>query len=382
MLTLRADNRILVSAAKFTYLTQNYNSGVGTLNVTNTGDLSVNDPILIGEIGNSNAKIFKVASVNTTTGDITLNDIDDAAATTTSAYPESTKVTLMPYNQIRFFHTVLLGTIADETPTFNDLTPLTIFLELDPTSYYSVYEDSDNTTGFGWFKYKNSQTTEVSQESNPIPYAGFKNNTVLAIFDDFDALLNVHELKLVTLEDKFSWFNEGLSLLKNKLNLNNVEYTLSEEQTINVLSGTSEYQLPDDFSDLVEITDGDNLPVPNVSASKILTYTGENRSVVKYYIRGRFIGFVPEPTTASTVKFRYRAKAVKATSLSTYVNLPDNMFYAVKDWMMYRANLKFSNPLAASYLISFNMLMDLYIQASVKRTAHLDTFGITPTANV
>jgi hypothetical protein len=194
----------------------------------------------------------------------------------------------------------------------------------------------------------------------------------------------VAELKLVTVSDKFSWLNEALAQLKNKLNLSNVEYTVSTPQTLSILSGTAEYQLPDDFSDIVSIIDdqasgtADGGDIPYLSIAKVPSYTGDT---VCYYLRNRYIGFVPTPTESATYYYRYRAKATRVTGLSDYIDLPDNAFYSLKDWMLYRSGLKFNNPNANIYLQSFINSVNLYIQASVKRDANLDTWGIESSAN-
>ena len=371
----------MVQNAKYSYLTTNFASAVGTITVTNTDPFSVGDFILLGEMGQSDAELFKIGTIDTTTGDITLTDSSDAADTTVHSHAESTKVTVLPYDQIEFYRTAPLGTLADETPTFSASSILQAYTQIDPTSFYSTYVDTTNTTGFGWFRYKNTETSVVSSNSNPILYAGFPDNTVLSVFNDFDSLLNVNELKLVKTSDKFAWFNEGLGIIKNKLNLNNVEYTVSDETTISIVSGTSEYELPADFSDLVEIVDEDENNIENISLSKVLEYNKNSGNTVKYYIRGRYIGFTPEPDDSATYTYRYRANATRVTSLSTYIILPDNMFYALKDWMLYRAYLKFSNPLSASFLASFSSAIDLYIQAAVKRTANEDSWGINEAQN-
>ena len=196
--------------------------------------------------------------------------------------------------------------------------------------------------------------------------------------------MNVSELKLVTVADKFSWLNEALAQMKNKLNLTNIEYFVSVPQTIAVVSGTSEYQLTDDFADIVSIADGENTTtstgynIPFISVPKVQDYKGD---VVHYYLRGRYIGFVPKPTASATYYYRYRSKAVRVTGLHDYIDLPDNAFYTLKDWMLYRAGLKFKNPNASVYLQTFINSLNLYIQASVKRDANLDTWGITSSAN-
>ena len=398
MITLQSDSRIIVSNAKYSYLTQNYSSGVSTVNIANTEPFAANNFVLIGEIGHTDAEIFRILTIDTTTGDITLGDSSGASDTTIQSHPESSKVTILQYNQVKFFWTAALGTIADENPVFDENNPLTGWTALDPTSYYTTYDDNSHLTGFGWFEYRNSYTTDVSQESNPIPYLGFNANTVLNVFADFDSLLNVRELKLVNLNDKFSWLNEALAVLKNKLNLTNAEYTVSTPQTLTIIAGTKEYQLPDDFCDIVEITTGLNTPstvgvnIPFMPVSKALSYGGNSQGgwfggynmglgITYYYLRGRYIGFVPTPTTGATYYYTYRIKAVRLTSLSDYIDLPDNAFYCLKDFMLYRAKQKFGDPSSATYYQAYADGVSLFMQSAVKRSANLDTWEITNEAN-
>lgn len=385
MITLLADNRTLANDAKYSYLNDNYASGVSTIQIANTSGFAADSFIIVGEFGNEDAEIFRIGTVNSSTGDITLKDADGNATTTKFAHPESTKVIVTQFDQIRFYWTAALGTIADETPTFATTTPLTSWAQITPAEWYTTYDDSDHSTGFGWFVYRNSVTSVSSQTSNPIPYAGFSQNTVAAVFADFDSLLNVNELKIVTLSEKFAWLNEALALLKNKLNLSNAEYFVSTTQTLSIVSGTAEYQLPDNLADMVEITDNQNTstsvgyPIPYISVSKALSYTGD---VTHYYLRGRYIGFVPIPDAATTYYYRYRAAATRVTSLSDYIILPDGAFFSLKDWLMYRACLKFNNPLANTYYQSYTNSVNLYIQSSVKRDANLDSWSASPESNV
>ena len=382
MVTLKADNRVIVNNAEFSYLVSNYQSNVSSVEVANAEPFSVGTPILFSEIGQSDAEILKVNAISGTT--ITIGDIDNIATNTAYSHPESTKVVALPYDQIRFFWTAALGTIADETPTFNANTPLTAWVTLNPSSYYSTYGDTGHSTGFGWFMYRNATTGETSSVSNPIPYAGFTLNTAQQVFADFESLLNTNELKLISVNDKFAWLNEALAIIKNKLNLTNVEYTVSTRQTITTTASTAEYILPDDFSDVVEITEEDGEPVDFIPVSQVLVNNGQNSSttVTKYYLRGRYIGFSPTPTVTGTIfYYTYRQKATRVINTSTYIELPDNMFYVIKDWMMFRAYSKFNNPVAQNYYQYFNNAINLFIQASVKRSANLDTWEITSSAN-
>lgn len=373
MINLRADNRILVGNAKFAYLLNNYQSNTATVEISNTEPFIVTGPILLSEMGQTDAEVMKINAINGNV--ITLSDVNNIPTSTAYSHPESTKMIALPYDQIRFFWTAVTGTIADENPVFDQSNPLTSWEALDPSSFFSTYGDANHATGFGWFQYRNSTTGEVSNQSNPIPYAGFTMNTAAQLFADFDSLLNTNELKLVSNNDKYSWLNEAMALFKNKLNLTNSEYTVSIPQSITTVAGTAEYILPDDFADMVEFTDVNGTPISYVPVSQVLTNNGTLPTVSRYYMRGRYLGLSPAPTTAGVIyNYTYRSKSGRIQSLSTYIDLPDNAFYCLKDWMMYRAYMKFNNPLATAYYQSFKNFIDLYMQASVKRNANLDTW--------
>lgn len=381
MITLRADNRVLTANSQYSYLVDNYASGTNAITIVNTEGFSADDLVLIEDWGSETAEIFRVGSINAITGVITLETTAGASATTKFAHPESTKIYVLPYDQIRFYWTAAAGDITDENPTYDTNNPLTGYTDLTPASWYTTYSDSVNSTGFGWFVYYNSITAVTSTNSNPIPYAGFSGNTVAQVFQDFDSMLNVNELSLISISEKFSWLNEGLALLKNKLNLNNVEYFVSSEQTLTIVAGTSEYQLPSDFSDLLYVHDGttNKLPIDFINVKDAGTYNGTE---VRYYLRNRYLGIVPTPATGTTYKYRYRSKAATVTSVSTYLDLPDNAFYALKDWMMYRASLKFNNPIANTYYQAFTNSVNHFVQASVKRESNQDSWEPAPYANV
>ena len=384
MVNLRSDNRVLTQNAKYAFLTSNYSSGVGTINVTATSPFVVNDSILIGEMGQENAEIFRVGSISTS-GDIVLQTAAGVGVTTAYGHPESSKVYKIDYNQINFYYTAALGTIADETPTFNSNTSLSGWLSLTPQSWYTIYSDTLYSTGFGWFVYRNSITLEASTNSNAIPYAGFASQTVASVFADVDSLLNVSELKLISVSEKFAWINEALTVLKNKLNLTSTEYTVSTTQPLAIVSGTAEYQLPADFSDIVEITDGLNtstttgISIPFMSVSKTLSYTGDT---VYYYLRGRYLGIVPTPSSSGTYYYRYRAVATRLTSLSDYVTLPDGAFYSLKDFVLYRAKQKLQDMSSANaYFQAFTNGVNVYMISAVKRDNDLYSFGISSESN-
>lgn len=378
MISLSADNRSLLSTGPYTYIVDNIASGVSVLSVVNVDGFAVDDMVLIGLFGNENAEIMRISAIDTSANTITVVATDGTSSQTAYAHSESTKISKIQFNQIRFYWTAAAGTIADENPTFDTDNPLTSWQDLVPSEWFTTYDDADHSTGFGWFVFRNSVSLESSQNSNAIPYAGFDGNTVKAIFDDFTSLLNNRELTLVRPEDMYSWLNEGIAMVRNKLNLSNPEYTVSTTKTLTAVVGTSEYLLDSDFGDLVEIVDTASRPVPSMMIKQAMAYTGD---VPHYYIRGRYIGLVPTPTEATTYSYRYRSKGSRVTSYDDYIDLPDHGFYVLKDWMMYRACLKFQNPNAATFYKSFSDGLNVMITASVKRDAALDSWGIAPWAN-
>lgn len=383
MVILQSDNRVLVENTSYSYLVDNYASSASSVFIVSTDGFAVDDFIVIEELGKENAEIFRLSAINTVTGELTLADKDGVADTTNYAHSESSRVYRIAYNQVKFYWTAAAGDITDENPIFDATTQLGTAVDVDATDWYTSYTDEFNDSGFGWFVYYNSESLGESIESNPIPYGGFDGNTVSTVFADFDSLMNNKDLRLISLEEKFSWLNEALSLVQNKLNLNNSEYFVSTSTALDVVAGTQEYILPNDFSDLVSITNTDSTynkkGLDYLSINKIDAYNGTD---TKYYMRNRYIGFAPAPTEDKTYYYTYRKKSNRASGLSDYIDLPDNAFYSLKDFMLYRANMKFTNPIAKEYQESFVANVNLSVETSVKRDANLDSWEPDPTTVV
>jgi hypothetical protein len=376
MIILKADNRTLLQDAKYSYLLTNYASGVSTLSVVNTDGMIAGGYVLVGNIGSESTEIFKLSSVDDDTGALTFEDEEGVAVTTKYSHAESTRVTAIAYNKVRFYY----GT----TSTYSTATALTGYLDIQPTQWFSTYNDEAHSTGYGWFIFYNTTALLASQPSNPIPYAGFGANTVGTLMDGFFSMLNQKELKLISLEDAFSWLNEGLSFILNSLNLVNSEYTVTSAQTLNVTAGTQEYALPADFSDMVVVWDSESLhtipfiPIKDVPSYSLSFQGYYYQNVQAYYIRGAYIGLAPTPTEDFTYYYQYKAKTSSLVSYDQTIDLPDNGFFILKDFMLYRACQKLTKPDAASYYKIFNDGVNTLKVTAVKRDANLDTWGQDP----
>ena len=380
MITLEADNRTLTTSSKYSYLVTNYSAGLATISVLNATDpqFSINAFLLLGNFGAEDAEIVKIASINNNTGDIVLS------SSTLFAHPESTRVTVLPYDKINFYHT------ATSTFDIGSATLLTGPINLQPSDWFTTYSDESFSTGFGWYNFYNSVTFSYSQESNAIPYIGFETNTTEQILNDFFSMLSNKELRLVTREDALSWASEAYGRMRNKLNLSSVEYTASGISPLVLMPGQIEYDLPVDFDHLVSFMSGlvtsdpgargsTKLDIGFIPLTEAYTYNGTGP---RYYIRGFKIGILPTPGFTTTYHYIYQKKAMRLTLNSDTVDLPNGGEYVIKDYMLYRAFQKFQNPQYGIYLKSFTDGLNDMIISAVKRDANKDWWGITREANV
>ena len=395
MIVLKADNRDLIKNSKYSYLLRNYSSGVGNptaIALINSADFDVNDFILIGNIGSETTEIFKVASVNPATNEITLKDRSNVAANTKFAHAESTRVTVVPYDQVRFFHTSVPTYVPPAhdpvypvDPAIDTLHPLTAYIDIEPNRWFTVIEDETYSTGWGFFVWYNSHTTIGSKPSNPIPYLGFEYETAESIIESFFDGMNNKETNVVTKEQAFRWLNEGYKIMRNRLNLVNSEYGASLEIPITIYAGEAEARLPNDFGDLVSVRP----TLLNVATLKntldpinlkdIPNYTG---SQVKYFIREGYIGLAPTVTRDTTIYIRYLRRADKLTSYDDIVYLPDDGCIALQNYMLMKKSLKFSDGGATGYKALFDDWINNMILFASKRDNKEDSMKPTRSSNV
>ena len=365
-------------SSKYTYTVTNYSSGITTFSVLNATDSAYATDVflLLSNFGAEDAEVVRISTVDNDTGEITIT------TPTLFAHSESTRVSIISYNQVRFFHTT--------TTTFALTDPLTGYVDIQPSDWFTTFGDESNSTGYGWYVFYNSVSTLLSQPSNSIPYAGFESDTTENILNDFFSMLSNNELKLVTREDALSWASEAYGKMRNKLNLTNVEYTSSAITPLSVTAGTIEYDLPTDFDHLVSFISGVDASSPGswggmkldiefIPLREAYAYNGTGP---RYYIRGFKLGLLPTPATDTTYHYMYLKKAARLTLNTDEVDLPNGGEYVIKDYMLYRAFQKFQNPQYKIHLEAFQNGLNDMIIASVKRDANLDKWGISRQANV
>ena len=460
MISLQADNRNLTKGTKYSYLTTNYSSAVTSFILTSSIGISVNDFAIVGEWGSETSEIITITSVTDSSNTI-------GFSATKFSHSESTKVTLIKYNKVRFFHTsdatfsgtdpaIKLGSattqfdISDEGgdtfkytwdgtgtdpdidgaleigsivilnaqnftsanngtftitgigATYFEVTNasgvaelnktigtgyISCYIDIQADSFFTIAYDKDNDTGYGWFIFYNSYTGDATIQSNPIPYAGFSSNSVKRLLDIFFSTLNNKELKLIGNEEAFRWLNEGYSVAQNNLNLVNNNYTVASPYLISIIAGTAEYALPDDLGKIVSVystsTSGQNTDIPVVQIKDIAENENSSTNFVRYYLRGTYIGFSPEPADSATYYIYHTQKTTTLNSYYDDINLPNNNYYFLVDWMIMRAKEKLKDYQNSSI---HKQLFDEGIN-TMKLTSHKqdnnpDSFGIDDSAIV
>jgi len=379
MIVLKADNRTLTEDSKVTFLSDNTLSGTSSLTVTSNSGFNVNDYALIGDFGQEDAEIVKVSSV-------TLPRSINLTSNTVFAHSESTKIRRILYNKARFYRTV--------NTTFSAGTPLGS-VDIDAQSIYTFYEDTVNGTGYGWFIFLNSTSLSNSSPSNPIPYAGFEDNSAKSIIESFLSSMSNSDAKLISFDQAFRWLTEGYSIAYNELNLSNQEYTTPAVYPISITAGTQEYALPSNFSKLISVSDADGADLDYIKQRDIREYLNLNSgssnlnrrfyeagSTPRYYIRERYIGFVPLATTGTTYYIYYNSKPGVLNSYYDSVNLPNNNYFCLQDFMMYRASDKITSIDGISKYKMFMSTINQMKANSFKQNANRDSWEITPGANV
>src|SRR3990167_5281940 len=136
-----------------TPLTADSTAASGTITVSNIVGVGVGDYLLIGEFGQETAEIVRVHTVTAPSGTtITLN------ANTTYAHIRGESVYRIDRNQVEFSRaTTLTGSKS-----------VLVTSDITPDSLYTVYEDTTNTTGFGFYRWKNSADTTYTNYSESL----------------------------------------------------------------------------------------------------------------------------------------------------------------------------------------------------------------------
>jgi len=355
---IKADLRALTEGQPVTNFTDKAFSGATSFTVANSADFHTDGYVLIGNLSSETTEFRKI-TVSGSTFTVTALSFD---------HPQDAPITGIGYDQVVFYYSATVTGILSQLGNNVNITP---------DSYYTYYDDTSNSTGYGWFKFYNSQTGVYSALSNAVPYADFDANSVKKMLDRFFTSIGNRERKLIKDNDAIEWLNEGYAIARNRLNLSNRSYNVPTPYTLNLVAGTAEYALPTQFSKVRTLNYSDGRVITEISLDDAPNYRNvmvppAASKEIKYYLRNNYIGFTPTPTESLTVYLYYQTSSPTLTSYLDYVDIPGGNYYFLLDFMLFRsANLTGGN--AANYLQSFNNGMNSMIINLHKMGDHKDS---------
>lgn len=166
MKTIYTDNTPLVKDKRLTFLSSDATSGSSSITSQSIVQFTTNQILVIGELGNEQTEIIKTSSVTPPSGTtITLN------SNLVFNHPQDTKVTIVDWDQIEVSWS--------STVTGSKSVLATISVQVDQLE--TIYNDTVESSGFYFVRFKESIGGTFSDYSDPIPYAGFPDNTPWSI---------------------------------------------------------------------------------------------------------------------------------------------------------------------------------------------------------
>lgn len=167
MKSIYIDNTILTQDKKFTFLSGDATAALATLQVRSIVGISTAKILLIGGLNDEESEI-KLAHSSTDPSGTTVT----LASNLTFSHPQDTRVYVIDWDCADFSHAdTLTGTKSSLSGT--------IALQIDQLE--TLYDDTAETSGFYFTRFYNSARDAYSGYSDPVPYAGYADNTVSAI---------------------------------------------------------------------------------------------------------------------------------------------------------------------------------------------------------
>ena len=158
-----ARNTELVKNYEKTYLTAAVAVADTTLTVraVDTNSMTDNDYLIVGEIGSENTEILQINGAVSDGTSLTVDNNGSGGARFVHSIDEP--VYRIAYNRVEF------SRATTEAGTKSVLTTA----EIQPDDLYTRYEDTTNTTGFGFIRFNNQTASTFSSYSDGIPYTGY-----------------------------------------------------------------------------------------------------------------------------------------------------------------------------------------------------------------
>ena len=175
MTLVKIKNIDLILDQNSTYLTTDTAAAVGTLSIKNITGFAINQLLLLGFLNFQGSEIVKTHASTAPSGStITL------AANSVYPHSASTSVTVIGYDQVEIS---VASTITGSKSVLG-----TISISVDDD--YTIYNDTSNSTGYYFARFKNSITSGFSAYSDPIPNTGYDQFSARTVIDKSLGMIN------------------------------------------------------------------------------------------------------------------------------------------------------------------------------------------------
>ncbi len=158
---LKAFNASLIEDRERTYLTAAIDAGDTVLTVAgiDSNAWADNDFVILGEIGSSTAEVLQVNGAISDGTSITIDNSGSGGSR--FAHKIGEPLYRIDFDQVRFSRATTNDSSAASTLTT---------VEIQPDDQFTRFEDTTNTTGFGFVRFRNSVTNAFSSFSDGVNY--------------------------------------------------------------------------------------------------------------------------------------------------------------------------------------------------------------------
>lgn len=173
--TLYPNLTVLPKDKEFTFLTGDAVAGATTIGLASTlafTSLSTSSGqiLMIGELGQEKTEIIKTSNVSNSTG----SSIGGTGATLIAGlrfdHPQDSKVYIIDWDRFEVQHAT--------TVSGSKTTLMAYPQHINPSKLEDLFKDTSKTSGFYFVRFNETVGSTNSDWSDPIPYAGYADNTV------------------------------------------------------------------------------------------------------------------------------------------------------------------------------------------------------------
>lgn len=358
---LLVQNNILTQNRAKTYLTAAVAAAGTTLTVkaVDTNAWADNDWVIVGEIGSPTAEVLQINGAVSDGTSITVDNAGSGGARFAHAVNEP--IYRVDYNKIRWSWS------STESGSKTVLTTT----EIQPDSFETRYEDSANTTGYGFAQFNNSATNAYSPYSDAIPYAGQSLKSLQKMIAKVRTLIDEKDDSFVSDDEITDAIND-----KQRDIIDERLWTFNEDS---YSAATVQYQFEYDMPSLLKTLHTvrqRTWPLASVSQARfeLLNWNTQTQSSnpTMVSVWNRKVRLWPRPNTAA----RTTQLNGGITSSDTSITVDDGSSFLVGDYY------RFIIDSEVIYATNYNSTTDIFSgclrgQEGTTAASHLDNATVT-----